>query len=36
MQDIAGIDVGWRIRQHLKAVGKTRAEGPQSAVPDRL
>ena len=36
MQDIAGIDVGWRIRQHLKSVGKTRAEGPQSAVPDRL
>jgi 3-hydroxyacyl-CoA dehydrogenase len=36
MQDIAGIDVGWRIRQYLKSVGKTRAEGPQSAVPDRL
>lgn len=36
MQDIAGIDVGWRIRQHLKSVGKTRADGPQSAVPDRL
>ena len=36
MQDIAGIDVGWRIRQHLKATGKTRAEGPQSACPDRL
>ena len=36
MQDIAGIDVGWRIRQFLKASGKTRAEGPQSAVPDRL
>ena len=36
MQDIAGIDVGWRIRPHLKAAGKTRAEGPQSAVPDRL
>ena len=36
MQDIAGIDVGWRIRQHLKSAGKTRAEGPQSAVPDRL
>jgi 3-hydroxyacyl-CoA dehydrogenase len=36
MQDIAGIDVGWRIRQHLKAIGKTRAEGPQSEVPDRL
>jgi 3-hydroxyacyl-CoA dehydrogenase len=36
MQDIAGIDVGWRIRQHLKSQGKTRAEGPQSEVPDRL
>jgi len=36
MQDIAGIDVGWRIRQHLKTSGQTRAEGPQSAVPDRL
>jgi 3-hydroxyacyl-CoA dehydrogenase len=36
MQDIAGIDVGWRIRQHLKLTGQTRAEGPQSAVPDRL
>jgi 3-hydroxyacyl-CoA dehydrogenase len=36
MQDIAGIDVGWRIRQYLKSVGRTRAEGPQSAVPDRL
>ena len=36
MQDIAGIDVGWRIRQHLKSAGRTRAEGPQSAIPDRL
>jgi 3-hydroxyacyl-CoA dehydrogenase len=36
MQDIAGIDVGWRIRQHLKSSGQSRAEGPQSAVPDRL
>jgi 3-hydroxyacyl-CoA dehydrogenase len=36
MQDIAGIDVGARIRQHLKSIGQTRAEGPQSAVPDRL
>jgi 3-hydroxyacyl-CoA dehydrogenase len=36
MQDIAGIDVGWRIRQYLKSVGKTRAEGPQSVVPDRM
>jgi 3-hydroxyacyl-CoA dehydrogenase len=36
MQDIAGIDVGWRIRQFLKSIGRTRADGPQSAVPDRL
>jgi 3-hydroxyacyl-CoA dehydrogenase len=36
MQDIAGIDVGARIRQHLAISGKTRAEGPQSEVPDRL
>jgi 3-hydroxyacyl-CoA dehydrogenase len=36
MQDIAGIDVGTRIRRHLAAMGKTRADGPQSEVPDRL
>jgi 3-hydroxyacyl-CoA dehydrogenase len=36
MQDIAGIDVGARIRQHLQSIGQTRAEGPQSAIPDRL
>ena len=36
MQDIAGIDVGARIRRYLAALGKTRAEGPQSEVPDRL
>jgi 3-hydroxyacyl-CoA dehydrogenase len=36
MQDIAGIDVGARIRQYLKSIGKSRAEGPQSVVPDRL
>jgi 3-hydroxyacyl-CoA dehydrogenase len=36
MQDIAGIDVGARIRQYLKSVGKTRAEGPQSEIPDQL
>jgi len=36
MQDIAGIDVGARIRQYLASVGKTRAEGPQSEIPDRL
>jgi 3-hydroxyacyl-CoA dehydrogenase len=36
MQDIAGIDVGARIRQYLASIGKARAEGPQSAVPDRL
>src|SRR6185295_9254 len=36
MQDIAGIDVGARIRQYLKSIGTTRAEGPQSEIPDRL
>ncbi len=36
MQDIAGIDVGARIRRHLAKMGKTRADGPQSEVPDRL
>ena len=36
MQDIAGIDVGARIRQHLASIGNTRAEGPQSEIPDRL
>ena len=36
MQDIAGIDVGARIRQYLATMGLTRAEGPQSEVPDRL
>jgi len=36
MQDIAGIDVGARIRQYLASIGKTRAEGPQSELPDRL
>src|SRR4051794_19650903 len=36
VQDIAGIDVGTRIRQHLAKLGKTRADGPQSEVPDRL
>jgi 3-hydroxyacyl-CoA dehydrogenase len=36
MQDIAGIDVGARIRQYLRSIGKTRAEGPESPVPDWL
>jgi 3-hydroxyacyl-CoA dehydrogenase len=36
MQDIAGIDVGARVREYLRTIGKTRADGPQSAVPDRL
>jgi 3-hydroxyacyl-CoA dehydrogenase len=36
LQDIAGIDVGARIRQYLASIGKTRAEGPQSEVPDKL
>jgi 3-hydroxyacyl-CoA dehydrogenase len=36
MQDIAGIDVSARIRQHLRSVGRSRAEGPESEVLDRL
>jgi len=36
MQDIAGIDVGARIRQYLRSIGKHRAEGPQSPVADWL
>ncbi len=36
MQDIAGLDIGARIRQYLKSSGKTRAEGPQSEIPDQL
>jgi 3-hydroxyacyl-CoA dehydrogenase len=36
MQDIAGIDVGARIRQYLRSQGRTRAEGPQSVIPDQL
>jgi 3-hydroxyacyl-CoA dehydrogenase len=36
MQDIAGLDVGARIRQYLKSIGKTRADGPQSDIPDQL
>ncbi|MFN7996225.1 MAG: 3-hydroxyacyl-CoA dehydrogenase NAD-binding domain-containing protein [Bryobacteraceae bacterium] len=36
MQDIAGIDVGARIRQYLRSIGKSRTEGPESPVPDWL
>jgi 3-hydroxyacyl-CoA dehydrogenase len=36
MQDIAGVDVGARIRQYLRSIGKSRAEGPESPVPDWL
>jgi 3-hydroxyacyl-CoA dehydrogenase len=36
MQDIAGLDVGARIRRHLRALGRQRADGPQSLVLDRL
>jgi 3-hydroxyacyl-CoA dehydrogenase len=36
MQDIAGIDVGARIRQYLRSIGKSRLEGPESPVPDWL
>lgn len=36
MSDIAGIDVGARIRQYLRSIGQTRAAGPESVVPDQL
>jgi 3-hydroxyacyl-CoA dehydrogenase len=36
MQDIAGIDVGARIRQYMRSIGASRAEGPESPVPDWL
>jgi len=36
MQDIAGIDVGARIRQYVASLGRPHAEGPQSEIPDRL
>ena len=36
MQDIAGIDVGARIRQYLRSIGKSAPEGPESPVPDWL
>lgn len=36
MGDIAGNDVGWRIRQYLRSIGKSRAEGPVSPIPDRI
>ncbi|MEZ5286417.1 MAG: 3-hydroxyacyl-CoA dehydrogenase NAD-binding domain-containing protein [Vicinamibacterales bacterium] len=36
MQDVAGLDVGARIRHHLRARGRRRADGPESAVLDRL
>ena len=36
MEDIAGIDVGARIRKARAATGRQWAEGPQSEIPDRL
>jgi 3-hydroxyacyl-CoA dehydrogenase len=36
MQDIAGIDVGVRISRQLATVGRKRAEGPESELPERL
>jgi 3-hydroxyacyl-CoA dehydrogenase len=36
MQDIAGIDVGARIRQYLRTAGRTGAPGPVSPLPDWL
>jgi 3-hydroxyacyl-CoA dehydrogenase len=35
-QDVAGLDIDARVRQYLRSLGKTRAEGPQSEIPDRL
>ena len=36
MEDMAGLDIGARVRQHLTAQGRTWADGPQSVMPDRL
>ena len=36
MEDIAGIDVGARIRQHRATTGQGWADGPRSPLPDRL
>ena len=36
MEDIAGIDVGARIRQYRRSIGRATTDGPESAVPDRL
>jgi len=36
MQDIAGLDVSYRIKQYLKGLGRTRADGPDSDIPDQL
>ena len=36
MQDIAGLDIATRARDHLRALGRTPAPGPESKIPDRL
>jgi len=36
MQDLAGIDIATRAKQHLATLGRTPADGPMSSVPDRL
>jgi len=36
MEDIAGIDVGARIRRHRAGMNLARIPGPQSTIPDRL
>ena len=36
MEDIAGIDVGARIRQHLKSAGHQHADWPESEIVNRL
>ena len=36
MEDIAGLDVGARIREHLRAGGGARADWPESEIANRL
>ena len=36
MQDLAGIDIATRAKQHLASLGRSAADGPVSDLPDRL
>jgi len=36
MEDIAGLDVGARIREHLRSAGGARADWPESEIANRL